>query len=750
MTTNKFQRAFGGWHVSRDFYGDAVLTEATLIPKKEKFYLGVGLNINFEGNYQLRLTDKSFRETGKYILFLAKWSTSLITLKEVMVDPEQYHIDMGGPVTIRLEMKNGVLHGSLNDELLLTYDDSGSKQPYRDGFCGIWIHPEQGADIKDFRCDGKQKPMPVRKPQSRTDKRYDMCFAEADPVGRLPGWSTQPGEREWHVQNGMYCSPKDGESSLTHLHVFEREPHMQMDVTFDFSGNRGACGVLIRHAPETAYVKAGYNNAVKKWFLEDVPALYDCRIQRFESEPYIIERGKCYHIELCVQEACIVLKVDNKIVLDAENVRQTGFGRIGLFTEKMDMCISSFHVDTPYATDVIDGVVKTYVDKNHIGASTEIEVTPDGSLVGVAKVMFDDTGQPYRTGVYHSVDKGMSFHEVKPGEAYSGLDTKGMYQSIHRLKNGRYLQVLLAEDLLVQASEDMVQWEDIGRIQAMGKYRDYRKIFHVASLTEFVEANGHHRVFMPITMSKTVMLPTNKLVTMIHDTVVFYSDDEGRHWTQSKVSTADVLEKEGHAELLSYAECKLVQCADGSLRLYNSRNDTRFVCYSESFDFGETWEGFHAIRKMQCAKSSSAFREDPTEPGTYYMAWVNDEPLIRGNCNGRTRLSLARSRDGKTWNYLGDAEYMSLRFADEMPHLYIPLFQILDPSITVVKDYVYLTYGISMYSAKDAKPGDAKMVHHIQRPAMVRFKKSALREQPWDAASICNPELMYESEEDIL
>ena len=70
MTTNKFQRAFGGWHVSRDFYGDAVLTEATLIPKKEKFYLGVGLNINFEGNYQLRLTDKSFRETGYFILFL--------------------------------------------------------------------------------------------------------------------------------------------------------------------------------------------------------------------------------------------------------------------------------------------------------------------------------------------------------------------------------------------------------------------------------------------------------------------------------------------------------------------------------------------------------------------------------------------------------------------------------------------------------------------------------------------------------
>ena len=82
--------------------------------------------------------------------------------------------------------------------------------------------------------------------------------------------------------------------------------------------------------------------------------------------------------------------------------------------------------------------------------------------------------------------------------------------------------------------------------------------------------------------------------------------------------------------------------------------------------------------------------------------------------NGRTRISLARSQDGKTWNYLGDGEYMSLRFADEMQHLYIPLFQILDPSITVTEKYVYLTYGISMHSAKEAIPGDLKMVHHIQ------------------------------------
>lgn len=750
MVQNNFERDFGGWHVYRKFYGDAASSEATLIPRKESFYLGVGLNIGFEGTYQLRITDKSFESTGKYTIFLAKRTTTLVTLEKAAFDPERFRIQMEKPFKLKLEFAAGILRGFLNDELLIIYDDSSSENCFTTGWCGVWIHPERAAEIEDFQCQGERKAPPKENKQAATDKFYEMSLEDTDGLGRLAYWSSAPYEGEWKVQNNGYCNSKECESSMTHLHVFERNPHIKMEMTLGSTVEGGSCGVLLRHAPKTAYVKVGYDSLNQCWFVEDIPALYDCRSQRFESKRFELEKEKVYVIEIEASDEKVTLLVDGVVQISADNIRQIGFGRIGLFAEKMDMCVSAFHADTPYATEILNGVVKTFVDENHIGASSEIEVAPDGSLVAVAKILSLDSEKPYQTGIYHSVDKGMSFQKVNAGEAYSGLDTQGAYQSVIRMKNGKYLQVLLAKELLVQESEDLTHWKDIGQVTKKEDYPDCNMIYHTSSLVEYADKDGRTRIFLPIAMSKKIMMPETKLVTTQHDTVIFYSDDGGCNWRASEVSTTQIFEKVGHPELLSYAECKVVQCSDGSLRLYNSRNDTRFVCYSESFDFGKTWEGLHTIKEMQCAKSSSAFCEDPYEPGTHYMAWVNDAPFARGDCNGRTRLSLARSVDGKNWRYLGDAEYMSLRFADEMPHLYIPLFQILDPSITVTKDYVYLTYGISMYSAKDATPGSARMVHHIQRPALARFEKAFLKEQPWDAASICNMSLAQESEEEIL
>ena len=132
------------------------------------------------------------------------------------------------------------------------------------------------------------------------------------------------------------------------------------------------------------------------------------------------------------------------------------------------------------------------------------------------------------------------------------------------------------------------------------------------------------------------------------------------------------------------------------------------------------------------------------------MTWVNDEPVSRGNGSNRTRLSLARSYDGKKWHYLCDAERMCLRFADEMPYTVIPLFQIVDPSITVTEEYVYLTYGISMFADKNAKQGELKAFHHEQRPALVRFEKKKLKEKPWDVSNICDMDKLHAPSEKMI
>lgn len=741
---NKFERAFGGWNVYRDFHGNTTSVEATLVPTKPSFYLGVGINVNFEGSYQLRLTDKSLDTSGKYTLFLAKSTTALATLTKVEIDAEEYDLGLEKPFTLKVECEEGVLKGYLNGKQLVSYDDSQSKNRFHLGWGGVWIHPERAAKIVDFQYAGVAQEAPIKLEKPKSDRCYDMSMEDTKY------WSSEPYAGDWIMKEGYFSNPSDRENSMTHLHVFEKNPCVKAKISMHFDGDKGACGVLLRHAPKTAYLKVGYDNAAKCWFLEDVPALYDCKIQRFSSQIIELAPEQIYDIEICACGDNVTLKVDGHEEICAEGVRQIGFGRIGLFAERMEMRVHAFHADTPYATEPVDGVVKTFIDDHHIGASTEIEVAPDGSLVGIAKVLHQDEEGVHKTGIYHSTDDGMSWQRVKDGEDYSGLDTGGGYQSALRLRNGKYIQVLLFQDTLVQTSDDLVHWEDIGHVVANSEYVGVNKIFHTSSLVEYEDNDGNTRIFLPIAMQKKGVSPETKLMTVQHDTVVFYSDDDGRTWTPSEVSTSQIFEQVGHSELLSYAECKVIQCADGSLCLYNSRNDTRFVCYSESHDFGKTWEGLHTIREMQCGKSSSAFCEDPYEPGTHYMVWVNDAPFTRGNCNGRTRISMARTRDGRNWNYLGDGEYMSLRFADKMPHLFIPLFQILDPSITITKDYIYLTYGISMYSARDAKPGNAHMVHHIQRPALVRFEKEFLKEQPWDASNVHDVSLLENREEEIL
>jgi hypothetical protein len=114
-------------------------------------------------------------------------------------------------------------------------------------------------------------------------------------------------------------------------------------------------------------------------------------------------------------------------------------------------------------------------------------------------------------------------------------------------------------------------------------------------------------------------------------------------------------------------------------------------------------------------------------------------------------MSVARSYDGKNWHFVGDAEYTSLRYVDNMDYLYFPLFQILDPSVTVTEDYVYVTYGLSAFTDRGIVTGQLTKVHHEQRPALTRFEKGKLKDIPWSAANIRDMSLLTEcGEEEVL
>lgn len=754
MLIENFEYAYEGWHLYKGFYGDVNSVEVVLNLEEDNFYLGVGININFEGSYQLRMTDKSYEATGKYHLSLNKRTATLSTLKSLPFIPSEFDVSKGKSVKLRLECIDGYLRGYLNDQFLIEYDDSSAKRCFLTGWCGVWICPMKAATIQEIHCNGTEKTPPdERQVMSKSNLFYKMNLEDADENEKPPFWSSAPFDISWAVRKEndkkAYTSPLGAKRSLTHLYLFEKDPIVRMHMSAKLLQQNGRFGVLLRHAPDTAYLRVGYQNQRKRWFIEDTPAQYDCQTQLFQSEIYEWDETKSYEIELEACEDTVFLFVDQELVLKATHLRHIGFGRIGLWTEQADMQVFDFYADTPYATEPVDGVIKTFVDRDHFAASSELEVAPDNSLIAVTKVFEQDADKEYHTGIYRSNDEGLSFQRILQGEDYSGLETYGCYQSILKLHDGTYLQVLLGKKLLVQKSTDLIHWESLGNIVSVEEQENQRIIFHTSSMVEYKNMEGQSRIFIPLVFANVLIDENTKLKTIVHNTVVYYSDDQGVSWTSSDVSTSQILEDAGCSEMLSYAECKICQCADGSLRLYNSRNDTHFMCYSESYDFGRTWKGLYTIRELQCPKSSCAICEDPYEPGTHYLAWVNDKPVSRGNGSNRTRLSLARSYDGKQWHYLCDAERMCLRYADEMPYTVIPLFQIVDPSITVTRDYVYLSYGISMFGDKNAKQGELKAFHHEQRPALVRFEKKKLLDQPWDVSNICDMSLLDTNEEEM-
>lgn len=752
MVPSNFELAYEGWHVYREFYGDATAVEAELRLKQQNVYVGIGINIGFEGSYQLRITDKTFDKTGKYYLFISKRTTTLTTLTSIALEPEEYRVCKGEVFRLRLECDRGRLRGFLNGTQLLAYDDSESGNRFLTGWCGVWLSPLQSATIQKFQCWGTEKEKPTQRTLIKTNQFYRMNLDETGEDGGLPYWSTAPGYAAWAVDisegKKVFHNPYREEESLTHLHMFEKEPCIKMEISVKELQGDSSFGVYLRHAPDTAYIKLGYDNRKTCWFLEDVPALYDCKTQRIESYSWHWSEREQHIVEIKTGGKAMALYVDGEEILTVAELLHTGFGRVGLWTNQTIMQVYSFEANMPYSTQPVDGVMKTYIDTEHFASSCEIEVATDGALIGVTKVLEQDESKPYHTGIYHSADKGISFQRVSQDADYSGLETFGKYQSVAKLHDGTYLQVVLKDRCTVQKSTDLIHWETVGMILDGEEYDEWNYIFHTSSLVEYADENGKYRIFMPIVWNRVTISGETRLKTAVQDTVIFYSDDGGEHWKRAEVSTAQIMEKVGHPELMSYAECKIVQCSDGSLRLYNSRNETHFLCYSESFDFGQTWEGLHTIKEMQCALSSFGVSEDPYSPGTYYMAWVNDEPISRGNYISRTRVSLARSYDGKQWHYLCDAERMSPRYPDSMPYAYIPLFQILDPAITVTKDYIYLTYGISMYSNPNMKFGDLKMFHHEQRPALARFQKDKLCDQPWSAANVCNISLLNKQGEE--
>ena len=114
MSDFALTRDFSAWHVAHDFYGQCESVEAVFYPKRENYYLGVGINLTFEGCYQLRISDMKGIDRRKHRLMLVKTYCHNVILKSINLDFEALNIDPKGPIKLKLVQTNGILEGYIN------------------------------------------------------------------------------------------------------------------------------------------------------------------------------------------------------------------------------------------------------------------------------------------------------------------------------------------------------------------------------------------------------------------------------------------------------------------------------------------------------------------------------------------------------------------------------------------------------------------------------------------------------------
>ena len=106
MSDFSLKRDLGAWHVGHGFYGECESVEAVFYPKRENYYLGVGINLTYEGCYQLRISDMKQLDRRKHRLILLKSYCHNVVLKTIYLDFDALNINPKGPIKLKLTFTN--------------------------------------------------------------------------------------------------------------------------------------------------------------------------------------------------------------------------------------------------------------------------------------------------------------------------------------------------------------------------------------------------------------------------------------------------------------------------------------------------------------------------------------------------------------------------------------------------------------------------------------------------------------------
>lgn len=713
-----------GWALPSDVNARVTSVQADVMLLSADSYVGVGANVSSEGYYHTRLTNKNRSENGDvaYALQLYKKTGSGGQKKLAEVLPAVYGIDirMDTYYTLRMTTVEGMIHVYINDVEVLVYDDSTSGNVLTTGGMGLRCSEGNGR-FDNFKAWGEIVQEDVYVPQI-TPVKYSDNF-EDETIGSDPShWLELSTDDSWKVVSDgadgkAYGTENRAAETSTWLHGFEKDPVVSLRMKVGAHDTDARVGLLARMISPTNYLKVGYDFAQRKWYIQASQGVnFETQIF-YAANTSSITEDTWYNLKLTASRHSVYLTVNGATAIQAVDcVDHMSFGRVGVFTDGAALMVDDVSVEFKNGGAINDGVMEVSpIAQDTSSNYFEVEAVGGSSLVGFIgsrRFLSEDLGQTWA-----------------PTSDYNGVGGS-YYSSVLQLDDGTYIQVLNGS-MLCQTSPDMKTWTTVGLVVPEEEQLDVDgnsvAIFHVNSLTRTILPDGKTtRIFIPICFRH---YNTTGGVAG-HHTRVYYSDDFGKTWIGAETDTRSVTPFCKEGDTTSWSESKVVPCADGTLRLYFTRNEYGNMVYTESHDLGKTWEGFYPMPQFQCAKSSFSVCEDPYNPGTWYLTWVNDSPTSLGSLQNRTRISLARSTDGMNWEFLMDLERMDVVATVQTAALH----QILDPSILVDHEYVYVTYGRSV---EQSRPGN-NVTHNEQRARLTRIDKSKLKALPWDDATLAD------------
>ncbi|MBQ8551250.1 MAG: S-layer homology domain-containing protein [Clostridia bacterium] len=523
-------------------------------------------------------------------------------------------------------------------------------------------------------------------------------------------FAEENGASDWSYSNGVMTTDTD-DYALSFIHVYEPDVTYSAKLKYTKAGSDGEMGLMLRYTSDYAWVKAGYDFEAGEWYIKSREGL-DFFEEVLATASMTLTPDTWYELTLTVDDNTVKLSVNGTEVLNSAAVSQTTPGRIAVYAN--DAAVSIDDVDVLLLSGegtIWKDVAHTKLpDESYREGGSVFEMN-DGSLIYTH----------HSNTTFKSLDNGATWTRTD-----KWTDTYG-YVNILRLNNGDWLKIATKDGYKISqtSSDDGKTWVDGGRICQTPFRGDAKISAGAGNMNDKINQSGTtNRIFYSQNYETTISYfsENNDGVQRKVFCEFYYSDDNGKTWTKSDTDSWEI---EGNETQTHFGECKILECADGTLRMYNSWNRYGCIVYSESYDNGATWGPLVEMKEFYCSCSSMQFVRDPYADNatTYYMVWVYSEPTALTSGMTRARLSLAKSTDGKEWEFLGDVWRWESNYSKGGAFIN----HVVDPFIKVTEDYVLVGSGFSEHTALSGEP-DVANWHQAQRQHIYSIPKASLPE----------------------